>query len=93
MACVLADELELLSDNGSSLDSEKTAPEKLGFDPNPFSPFVVLPTASSSISSSIMGRQNECAELANLLKSPAASVRTVPSISANGRLRVDIMLR
>ena len=93
MACVLADELELLSDNGISLDSERTALEKLFFDPNPDSPFVALPTTSSWISSSTVGRQNECAELASLLESPAVSVRAVPPNSANGRLRVDIMLR
>ena len=90
MACVLADELELLSDSESSLDSGKTALEKLLFDSNPILPFVALPSTSSSISSSIVGRQIECAELASRLESPAASVRAVPPISANGRLRADI---
>ena len=93
MACVLADELKLLSNKENSLDSEKTALEKLFSDSNPYSPCVALPTTSSSISSSMIGRQNECAELASLLESPAASVRAVPPDSANGRLRVDIMLR
>ena len=90
MACVLADELELLSDNGISLDSGKAALTKLLFDPNPYSPFVALPSTSSSTSSSIVGRQNKRAELASLLESPAASVRAVPPNSANGRLWVDI---
>ena len=89
MACVLADELRLLSGNRISFDSEKTALEKLFFDPDSYSTFMALPTTSSSNT----GRQNECAELANLLESPATSVRAVPPNSANGRLRVDIMLR
>lgn len=89
MACVLADELRLLFGNGISFDSEKTALEKLFFDPDSYSSFVALPTTSSSN----MGRQNERAELADLLKSPAASVRAVPPNSAYGRLRVDIMLK
>ena len=93
MAYVLTDKLELLSDNENPLESEKTALEKLFPNPNPYPPFVALPTTSSSILLSIIGRQNECAELASLLESPAASERAVPPNSAYGRLRVDIMVR
>ena len=93
MSCVLADKLELLSDNGNSFDREKTALEKLPLGLDSCSSFVALPATPSSMSPSSVGRQNECAELANLLKSAAVPVRAVPPNSANGRLRVDIILR